>query len=44
VQRGQVDLSARLIWFFEKLGWAADVRWPTPARLSRLAARSNAAP
>ena len=22
VQRGQVDISARLIWIFEKLGWA----------------------
>jgi stearoyl-CoA desaturase (Delta-9 desaturase) len=27
---GQVDLSARLIWFFEKLGLARDVRWPRP--------------
>jgi stearoyl-CoA desaturase (Delta-9 desaturase) len=29
--RGQIDLSARLIWLFEKLGWARDVRWPAPA-------------
>ena len=30
VQRGQIDMSARIIWVFEKLGWAHDVRWPTP--------------
>ncbi|SDD03639.1 acyl-CoA desaturase [Actinokineospora iranica] len=38
VKRGQVDTSARLIWIFEKLGWATDVRWPTEARLAKLAA------
>src|SRR6202044_3414416 len=26
--RGQIDTAARLIWFFEKAGWAYDVRWP----------------
>ncbi|PWW62216.1 acyl-CoA desaturase [Actinokineospora spheciospongiae] len=36
VLRGQLDISARLIWFFEKLGWAWDVRWPTPARIAKL--------
>jgi stearoyl-CoA desaturase (delta-9 desaturase) len=36
VRPGQIDLSARLIWAFEKLGWARDVRWPTPARLAKL--------
>lgn len=36
VLRGQIDISARLIWIFEKLGWARDVRWPTPGRLDRL--------
>ena len=25
---GQLDSSARLIWAFEKFGWASDVRWP----------------
>ncbi|AXB48515.1 stearoyl-CoA 9-desaturase [Amycolatopsis albispora] len=35
VRRGQVDISARLIWMFEKLGWATDVRWPRPERLAR---------
>ena len=37
VQRGQVDISARLIWMFEKLGWAHSVRWPTRRRLEKLA-------
>ena len=37
VKRGQIDITARLIWIFEKLGWARQVRWPTPARLGRLA-------
>jgi stearoyl-CoA desaturase (Delta-9 desaturase) len=37
VQRGQVDISARVIWAFEKLGWAHSVRWPTKRRLERLA-------
>jgi stearoyl-CoA desaturase (Delta-9 desaturase) len=39
VQRGQIDMSARLIWIFEKLGWVHAVRWPTPLRLERLAGR-----
>ncbi|MCG8920528.1 acyl-CoA desaturase [Actinokineospora sp. PR83] len=38
VKRGQIDTSARLIWVFEKLGWATDVRWPTPQRLAKLTA------
>jgi stearoyl-CoA desaturase (delta-9 desaturase) len=38
VLRGQIDISARLIWVFEKLGWAWNVRWPTPARLDKIAA------
>jgi stearoyl-CoA desaturase (delta-9 desaturase) len=33
VDRGQIDLSARLIWFFEKLGWAYNVKWPKYDRL-----------
>ncbi|MDP9101937.1 MAG: acyl-CoA desaturase [Actinomycetota bacterium] len=33
VDRFQVDSSARLIWVFEKLGWAHDVRWPRRERL-----------
>jgi stearoyl-CoA desaturase (Delta-9 desaturase) len=36
VKRGQVDISARIIWAFERLGWAHSVRWPTTRRLERL--------
>jgi stearoyl-CoA desaturase (delta-9 desaturase) len=39
VLRGQVDPSARLIWLFEKLGWAYDVRWPNLGRLEAKRAR-----
>jgi stearoyl-CoA desaturase (delta-9 desaturase) len=38
--RGQLGLSARVIWALENLGWADHVRWPTTARLARLAART----
>ncbi len=34
VMRGQVDMSARLIWMFEKAGWVSDVRWPVAERLA----------
>jgi stearoyl-CoA desaturase (delta-9 desaturase) len=34
VQRGQLDSSARLISWFEQLGWARDVRWPVSERLA----------
>jgi stearoyl-CoA desaturase (delta-9 desaturase) len=34
VLRGQVDLSARTIWFLEKLGWVEDVRWPVKERIA----------
>jgi stearoyl-CoA desaturase (delta-9 desaturase) len=37
VKRGQVDISARIIWIFERVGWAHSVRWPTTRRLERLA-------
>jgi stearoyl-CoA desaturase (Delta-9 desaturase) len=42
VKRGQIDMSARLIWLFEKFGWVHSVRWPTPQRLERLARRNTA--
>jgi stearoyl-CoA desaturase (delta-9 desaturase) len=32
--KGQIDQSARVIQWFEKAGWAYDVRWPDEARLS----------
>ena len=35
VDRGQVDSSARLIRWMERLGWATGVRWPDAARLSQ---------
>jgi stearoyl-CoA desaturase (delta-9 desaturase) len=34
VLRGQIDLSARLIWLFEKAGVAWSVRWPDADRLA----------
>jgi stearoyl-CoA desaturase (Delta-9 desaturase) len=37
VLRGQLDVSARVIWMFERLGWAWQVRWPTAQRLARMA-------
>jgi stearoyl-CoA desaturase (Delta-9 desaturase) len=40
VQRGQVDISARVIRIFEKVGWAHSVRWPTQRRLNKLARTS----
>ncbi len=36
VGRGQIDMTAGVIAFLERLGWAYDVRWPTPRRLARL--------
>ena len=33
VLRGQIDMNARLIWIFEKLGWVSNVRWPKLDRL-----------
>ncbi len=34
VLKGQVDISARTIWVFEKLGWASDIRWPKAERIA----------
>jgi stearoyl-CoA desaturase (delta-9 desaturase) len=36
VLRGQIDISARVIWIFEKFGWVSAVRWSNPQRLARL--------
>jgi stearoyl-CoA desaturase (delta-9 desaturase) len=33
VDKGQIDMNARLIWIFERLGWATNVRWPKADRL-----------
>jgi stearoyl-CoA desaturase (delta-9 desaturase) len=33
VEKGQIDISARLIRWMELAGWVWDVRWPKPTRL-----------
>jgi stearoyl-CoA desaturase (Delta-9 desaturase) len=33
VLKGQIDISARLIQWFERFGWVYDVRWTTPERV-----------
>ncbi|QGN45525.1 acyl-CoA desaturase [Micromonospora sp. WMMD558] len=38
---GQVDISARVIWLFEKLGAARDVRWPKPERIAAKLVRAD---
>ena len=40
VDRGQLDISARTIWAFEKLGWVSAVRWPKPERFAKLAIKN----
>jgi stearoyl-CoA desaturase (delta-9 desaturase) len=42
VLKGQIDSTARIIWFFEKLGWAYDVRWTSKERLAKLEVGSPA--
>ncbi len=39
VDRGQLDMSARLIRWLERAGWATAVRWPNRDRFDKLAAR-----
>ncbi|HEX6469557.1 MAG TPA: acyl-CoA desaturase [Streptosporangiaceae bacterium] len=34
VLKGQIDISARVIWAFERFGWVSDVRWPKADRLA----------
>jgi stearoyl-CoA desaturase (Delta-9 desaturase) len=38
VLRGQLDSSARIIWFMEKLRLVREVRWPTRERIAKLSA------
>ena len=40
VDRGQLDISARTIWLFEKLGWASQVRWPKAERFAKLSIKA----
>jgi len=42
VLKGQIDSSARVIWAFEKLGWATNVRWPNTDRLAGKRLRDDA--
>jgi stearoyl-CoA desaturase (Delta-9 desaturase) len=35
VLKGQIDISARMIWLAEKAGLVSDVRWPDESRLDR---------
>ncbi len=42
VGRGQLDITARLIWIFEKFGWVSDVRWPDDKRITRLRVKARA--
>jgi stearoyl-CoA desaturase (delta-9 desaturase) len=41
VLRGQIDSSARLIWIFEKFGWAWNVKWPKADRIAAKMVKSN---
>ena len=40
VDKGQLDISARVIWAFEKLGWASAVRWPKRERFDKLSLKA----
>ncbi|MEV4537423.1 acyl-CoA desaturase [Asanoa sp. NPDC049518] len=42
VLKGQIDISARTIWLFEKVGAAYDVRWPKPERIAAKLVKTNA--
>ncbi len=44
VDKGQVDISARIIRWFEQLGWATDVRWPKSERLRTRRATTEPSP
>jgi stearoyl-CoA desaturase (delta-9 desaturase) len=43
VLRGQLDISARLIWIFQSFGWVHDARWPSRERVAKLRAEVPAA-
>ena len=44
VEKGQIDISARLIRWFEKAGWAYDVRWPKTRTCSTAPPRTRDRP
>ncbi|HVQ18595.1 MAG TPA: acyl-CoA desaturase, partial [Actinomycetes bacterium] len=33
VEKGQIDISARLISWMERAGWVSNVRWPKEDRI-----------
>lgn len=35
VQKGQIEVTSRIVWAFEKFGRATHVRWPRAERLAR---------
>jgi stearoyl-CoA desaturase (Delta-9 desaturase) len=41
VDRFQIDITAEMIRLFERVGWARNARWPTPARLADRRRRSD---
>jgi len=41
VLRGQLDISAGVIWLLERFGWASKVRWPSAQRLARIRATAG---
>lgn len=44
VEPGQIDIAARTIWVFERMGWVYDVRWQNPHRIERLRRRTRLQP
>jgi stearoyl-CoA desaturase (delta-9 desaturase) len=44
VLKRQIDISARIIWLAEKLGWAYNVRWPDPKRIDNKRQPANRRP
>ncbi len=42
VLKGQLDISARVIWMLERTGLAWKVRWPNDQRLARISATEQA--
>lgn len=41
VDKGQIDISARVIWICEKLGWATKVKWPVRERFQKLSTKTG---
>lgn len=41
VRRGQIDISARTIWIFEKFGWATNIKCPNAERFAKLSIKER---